>query len=60
VCGAAASDQRLDPAGSQQPPVLVVVITAVGEQRAWLLAWLATLACNRSGVQVVQQRQTVG
>jgi hypothetical protein len=60
VCGAASGDQWLDAASSQQPPVLVVVIATVGEQRPRLLAWPARLASDRPGVQVVQQRQQLG
>ena len=33
VCGLAARDHRFDPAFSEEPAVLVVVVAAVGEQR---------------------------
>ena len=60
VLGAAAGDNRLDAASPQQSSVLVVVIAAVGEHAIGLLARAADLAGDRSGVQVVEQRQELG
>jgi hypothetical protein len=60
VRGAAAGDHGLDPAGAQQPAVLVVVIAAIGEQQVGLLAGPADLAGDRPGVQIVKQRQQLG
>lgn len=57
VFGLATGDDRLDAPGPEQPPVLVVVIAAIGEQTVGLLARAAGLAGHRSGVQVVKQRQ---
>jgi hypothetical protein len=44
VRGAAAGDAWGDAAGAQQPPVLVVVVTAVGVDLAWLAPWSSTAA----------------
>lgn len=57
VLSAAAGDHRFDRALPEQAAVLVVVIAAVGEHRVGLLAWPADLAGDRSGVQIVKQRQ---
>jgi hypothetical protein len=60
VRGAAAGDHGLDPAGPQQPAVLVVVIAAIGEQQVGFLAGPADLPGDRPGVQIVEQRQQLG
>lgn len=60
VLGAAASDQGLDPAGPQQPAVLVVVIAAIGDHDIGFLPRPASLAGDRPLVQVVQQRHQLG
>jgi hypothetical protein len=52
----AACDEVLDPERSQQPPVLVVVIAAIGEQPVGLSAWPSDLAGDRPAVKVFQQR----
>lgn len=57
VCFSTARDEVLDPKRSQQPPVLVVVIAAVGEQTIGLLPRAAPPAGYRPAVQVFQQRQ---
>jgi len=57
VLGLAASDDGFDAACPEQPPVLVVVIAAVGEQPVGLLARPAGLASDRPAVQVLEQRQ---
>jgi hypothetical protein len=53
MLGATPSDDRLDPASPEQPPVLVVVIATVGEHEIGLLAGPAAFAGDRPGVQVV-------
>ena len=60
VLGTAAGDHGLDPAGPQQPAVLVVVITAIGDHDVRLLAWSSSLASDRPGMEIVQQRQQLG
>lgn len=60
VRDAAAGDDGFDTAGPEQPPVLVVVIAAVGEHQVGFLAWPAGLAFDRPGVEVVEQRQQLG
>ena len=60
VLGLAPRDDRLDPARPQQPPILVEVIAAIGEQPVGLLARSTGLACDGAGVQVVEQRQQLG
>ena len=54
---AAAGDHWLDAARPQQPTVLVVVVAAIGEQQVGLLTRSAWLAGDRSGVEVIEQRQ---
>jgi hypothetical protein len=56
VCDAAPRDDRGDPAGAQQPAVLVEVIAAVGQQPVGLLAWSSRFALDRSGLEVVEER----
>jgi hypothetical protein len=60
VRGAASGDGVLDSAGAQQAAVLVVVIAAVGEDEVGFLARPADLSGDRSGVEVVEQRQQLG
>lgn len=60
VLDAAPGDDRFDAARPQQPAVLVVVIAAVGQHDVGLLARAAELAGDRSGAQVVEQRQELG
>lgn len=60
VWRAAASDHGRDPERSQESPVLVVVIAAVGEQPVGLLAWPSGLAGDRPAVQVLEQRDQLG
>lgn len=56
VCCAAAGDDGCDAERAQQPPVLVVVIAAVGEQPVGLLTWPPDLAGDGSPVKVFDQR----
>jgi hypothetical protein len=51
----ASCDNGLDAAGSDLPPIGVVVIATVREQDAGPLAWTADLA--RDGRDTVQQRE---
>ena len=60
VRDAPAGDQRLDVAPAQEPAILVVVVTAVGQQAIRLAAGSATLASDGAGVQGVQQRHELG
>ena len=60
VLGAASRDDGLDAALPEQPAVLVVVIATIGEDQVRLLARPAGLAGDRSGAQVVEQRQQLG
>lgn len=53
VLDAAPRDDRLDPPGPQQAPVLVVVVAAIGQHDVGLLARPAGLAGDRGGVQEV-------
>jgi hypothetical protein len=53
MLGVAPSDDWLDPASPEQPPVLVVVIATVGEHEIGLAAGPADLAGDRACVQVV-------
>jgi len=57
VLAAATGDHWLDAARPQQPTVLVVVVAAIGEEQVGLLARSTGLAGDRSGVEVVEQRQ---
>ncbi len=52
-----AGDDRRDAESPQQPAVLVVVITSVGEQSIGLLTWAPDLAGYRSPVEVFDQWQ---
>ena len=47
VVDAAAGYEGCDAAGSDQAPVLVVVVAAVGVDPAWLAAWVADHAADR-------------
>jgi hypothetical protein len=60
VLGSAPGDDGLDAARPEQPPVLVVVIAAVGEDEIGLLPGAAWLAGDRAGAQLVEQRQQLG
>lgn len=60
VGSAAAGELRCDPALPQQPAVLVVVVAAIGQQHVGFLARPPGPAGDRSGVQVVQQREQLG
>ena len=53
----ATGDHRFDPARPQQPAVLVVVISAIGDDQVGLLAWPAALAGHGPIMQIVEQRQ---
>jgi hypothetical protein len=58
VWGAAAGDDRLDPALPQQATVLVVVVATVGIQPPGLATGTAATAADRR--DLVQQRQELG
>jgi hypothetical protein len=58
VRGLAAGDDRLDPALPEQPPVLVVVVAAVGEQRVRSFARAAVSSADRR--HPVEQLQQLG
>jgi hypothetical protein len=60
VLGLTLSDDWLDAPGPQPSAVLVVVIAAVGEQLAGLLARPPWLALDRAGIQIVKQWQQLG
>ena len=56
VFGLAASDQRLDAALPDEPPVLVVVVAAVGDQHPRPASWAANSAAHRRhAVEQVKQ-----
>jgi hypothetical protein len=56
VFGLAAGDHGLDPSLPDQPPVLVMVVAAVGEQRCWPFAWPSCSASHgRDSVEEVEQ-----
>lgn len=57
---APACDEVPDVAGAQDPAVLVVVVATIGQQGIGLLPWPADFPGDRSGVQLVQQRQQLG
>jgi hypothetical protein len=56
--GLAASDHRLDAALPDQPPVLVVVVAAVGDQRPRSVSWPAEAAAH--GRHPVEQLEQLG
>ena len=60
VRDAPAGNQRLDAAPAQKTTVLVVVVTAVGQQTIRLATGPATLAPDGAGVQRVQKRHELG
>jgi hypothetical protein len=60
VFDAAAGDDGFDSSGPEQAAVLVVVIAAVGQDEVGLLARPAGLAGDRSGVEILQQRDQLG
>jgi len=60
VRDATAGDDRFDAASPEQPPVLVVVIAAIGKNGLRLLAWPTDLALDRPGVQILEQRDQLG
>ena len=53
-------DDECDAERSQQPTVLVVVISAVGQEALGFLAWPPDLAGDRPAVEVFDQRQQLG
>lgn len=60
VFGATACDHGFDPAGPQQPPVLVMVIATISDHLVGLLAGTPSLAGDRPAAQLVQQRHQLG
>lgn len=60
MLGLAAGDDGLDASGPEQAAVLIVVVAAVGDDLVGLLSGAPGLAGDRTGVQVVQQRQQLG
>ncbi len=60
VRDAPAGNQRLDAASPQKTTVLVVVVTAVGQQAIGLAAGPTTLAPDGAHVQRVQERHKLG
>jgi hypothetical protein len=53
-------DQRFDATRPEQPAVLIVVIATIGENDVGFLAWPADFARDRTGGQIVQQRDQLG
>lgn len=53
-------DHGRDPKRPQQPPVLVMVITAVGEHTVGLLAWPSELPGHWPTVEILEQRDQLG
>ena len=60
MLGPAPSNDRLDAAVPEQPAVLVVVITAVGDDAVGFPARPSDLARDGPGVQVLKQRDELG
>jgi hypothetical protein len=58
VLGLAASNQRFDAARPDEPPVLVVVVAAVSDQRSGAAAWPADAASDGRGA--VEQLEQLG
>jgi hypothetical protein len=60
VLGLAASNQRFDAARPDEPPVLVVVVAAVSDQRSGAAAWPADAASDgRGAVEQLEQCDVV-
>ena len=58
MLGLAAGDYRLDAALPEQPPVLGVVVAAVGDQAHWSAAW--STGCATYGRNAVEERDQLG
>jgi hypothetical protein len=60
VFGLAPRDDRLDASLPDEPPVLIVVVAAVGDQRPWSASWATDPAADgRHSVEQLEQLRDV-